>query len=440
MKKTALKLTPKNIYQTDSGRWVFRKKINKQAIFRTLTSRAEPTDDVPIPEEVLNEVEGIIGLLLAGFKEELKATKSRKAKVATIGQIIDAWWAWPQVKLLTRRTSKDYVNTLLKIICEVHLPEFSDIAGSPKSKRNVLSKNDLRLAAVRKLSSNILNADLISKFIAIRLERGVCYRSYEIQNESDEGDLSKKEMRRVLKSIRGTVVTARSIFATNGETGDLMDPASGAYKDLKLPDTLPEFLAKKTPKPGKSKYKAPTRMEILDLISGLPELYETHPEAYKAFKIAYGTGMRCHEILALKWEDIAEEEENYKITLAETKNGHERVNEYLGERLFRELWEMKTDKVYVIGGGKNYRKYHLGRDVAAYFRSKGWTRNQCLHELRKWFGCMLARETGDLVEVMHALGHADPQTTADYYHDKITKTHNPDFAASLPTPGLEKVA
>ena len=439
-KRVSFKLHPRNIFQTESGSWVFRKKVNKKAIYRTLTSRDKPTQAGRIPPAVMREAEDLFAMLLGGQEEELEATKSRKERVATMGEIIDAWWAWPYVKLLTPRTSKDYVNAMLKMICEVHLPEFESIAGSRKSNRDGLSLNDRRLAAVRKLSSNILTADLINQFIAKRLARGVCYRAHEIQNKSDSGEMTKKEMRRVLRSIRGCVVAARNLFASNGKTGDLMDPNDGAYKDLKLPETLNEFKGKKTPNPGKGKYKAPSRVEILDLIHGLPELHKTHPEAYKAFKIAYGTGLRCNEIRSLKWEDIGDETENYKITLEETKNGNERVNEYLGERLFLELWKMKSDPVYVIGGGPEYRRHHLGKDVAAYFRSKGWTRNQCLHELRKYFGCMLARETGDLVEVMHALGHADPQTTADYYHDKIGKTHNPDFAASLPAPGLEAVA
>ena len=101
---------------------------------------------------------------------------------------------------------------------------------------------------------------------------------------------------------------------------------------------------------------------------------------------------------------------------------------------------MKSDPVFVIGGGPAYRKHHLGKDVSAYFRSKGWNRNQCLHELRKYFGCLLAKETKDLSVVMRALGHQDLATTQNYYHDQIGETHNPDFAASLPAPGLEAAA
>tara|TARA_R100001163_G_scaffold15072_1_gene13624 strand:- start:5981 stop:7240 length:1260 start_codon:yes stop_codon:yes gene_type:complete len=419
---------------------VFRKKINGQAIYRTLDSRAEKERADRIPPEVIKEAETLYGMILTGQQEEFEATKKRKAKVATMGEIFDAWEKWPLVKLLQRKTARGYVNNLCKIIADIHLPKYSNVTGSRRTG-NGLSLVDRRDNMVRKMSSSILTCDLIDKWISHRLGRGAFYRAHEVQPEKENDDLTKKEMRRVLISIRTTVVSARSMFAKDARvTGDLMNKKTGAYRDLNLPDTLDEFLGTKTPKPGKGAYKAPTKMEILELVHGLPDLFKDKPEAYKAFKIAYGTGMRIGEIRKLKWADIGDEDDNYLVTLEETKNGHERTNEYLGESLFMELWKMKSDPVYVIGGGREYRAHQLAKDVAAYFRSKNWTRNQCAHELRKYFGCMLARETGDLIEVMHALGHRDYQTTRDYYHDKIKKSDPVDFTSGLPSPGLAAVA
>ena len=441
MKKTTVKFTDRNIFRTESGRWVFRKRVNGKSIYRTLECRDEQTDPRRIPAPVIAECEGIYALALGYREEELEALRERKGKAATIGEIIAAFLAWPLTKLLAKKTRASYANQLYQIIAEIHFPEYGDIGGSRSTGPDGNSMIDRRNRKINKLSSNILTADLINQWISKRIERGPVYGAHEIRPEKDSDELTKKEMRRTLVSIRTSIVRARSIFAKDARvTGDLMDPNHGAYKDLKLPESLDGFMEKKTPKPGKNKYKAPNKIEILDLISGLPELYKTHPEAYKAFKIAYATGLRLGEIRQLKWSDIGDDDDGYTITIEETKNGDERTNEYLGERLFEELYKMRSDKVFVIGGGSHYRTSQLGKDVTAYFRSKGWRRNKCLHELRKYFGCLLARETGDLVTVMHALGHKSASTTRDYYHDKIGKSHNPDFAASLPSPGLSAAA
>ena len=157
------------------------------------------------------------------------------------------------------------------------------------------------------------------------MKRGPVYQGHEVLPEKDSGEMTKKELRRVLLSMRTKLVDARAIFAKNSRsTGNLMCSDTGAYKDLKLPESLDEFLNAKTPNPGKKKYKAPSRVEILDLISGLPELHRTHPEAYKAFKIAYGTGLRIDEIRKLKWSDISDIDDKYKIILEETKNRADR--------------------------------------------------------------------------------------------------------------------
>lgn len=447
MKKRSFKLTPGNIRRTKTGAWVFRKMINKQEIFRTLKTRAETTHADRIPPAVMKEAEDLYAMLLGGREEELKATKSRKERAATIGEIIEAFEAWPLTRSLTKKTRSGYINAFYSVIASVHLTEYADVAGSRVSgepvrknrptQSKVLKRNQL----IGKMSSNILTGDLVNRWIKIRMKRGPVYQGHEVLPEKDSGEMTKKELRRVLLSMRTKLVDARAIFAKNSRsTGNLMCSDTGAYKDLKLPESLDEFLNAKTPNPGKKKYKAPSRVEILDLISGLPELHRTHPEAYKAFKIAYGTGLRIDEIRKLKWSDISDIDDKYKIILEETKNGDERVNEYLGERLYLELWKMKSDPVFVIGGGLTYRKHQLGKDVSTYFRSKGWSRIQCLHELRKYFGCLLAKESKDLSVVMRALGHSDLSTTQNYYNDQIGETHNPDFAASLPAPGLEAAA
>ena len=440
-KKTTVTFSKRNIYQAKSGRWVFRKKVNGIAIYRTLKCTDKQTDPRYIPAAVITEAEGIYALALGGRQEDLTETKIRQDKVCTIGEIIAAFLAWPLTKLLTSKTRRSYVSQLYQIIAEIHCPEYKSVSGSRTAGADGDSLIDRRNRKINAMSSKILTSDLINIWISKRLDRGPVYASHEIRPEKDTKDLTKKELRRTLISIRTCVCRARSIFAQEGRsTGELMCKQHGAYKDLKLPDTLSEFLGKKTPKPGKNKYKVPNKFEILDLINGLPELYKSHPEAYKAFKIAYGTGLRLDEIRNLKWSDIGDEDDDFLLTLEETKNGDERTNEFLGERLFEELYAMRSDKVYVIGGGSAYRRNQLGNDVSSYFRSKDWTRNKCLHELRKYFGCLLARETGDLVAVMHALGHQDASTTRDYYHDKIGKTHNPDFSASLPAPGLSAAA
>lgn len=435
MNSKSLTIEKKNLTLRPSGKWVLRKKIDGKELSRVLDNTGGTAGDPPL--SVKTEANHKLALYVSNMGKKIEAKKKRKASVATIGEILDAFSAWPLVKALAKRTRSGYVNALYNIISVVHLPQYANLSGS-RNTGNGTSKVELRNAAINKLSSNILTSDLINSWIAFRMDRGPVYRKHEVVPEKESGELTKKELRRVLLSIRTCSTKARSLFAKNARaTGDIMCPTKGAYRDLKLPDTLDNFLGMKTTKPGRTKYKAPKAEEILGLISGLPELHQTHPEAYKAFKIAYGTGLRIDEIRKLKWDDISDQ---YKITLEETKNGDERINECLGESTFKELWDMKSDPVFVIGGGSHYRKWRLGGDISQYFRSKGWHRNQCLHELRKYFGCLLARNKKDLTVVMRALGHANISTTQHYYNDEIEEFKNPDFAASLPLPGLEKAA
>ena len=162
MKKRSFKLTPGNIRRTKTGAWVFRKMINKQEIFRTLKTRAETTHADRIPPAVMKEAEDLYAMLLGGREEELKATKSRKERAATIGEIIEAFEAWPLTRSLTKKTRSGYINAFYSVIASVHLTEYADVAGSRVSgepvrknrptQSKVLKRNQL----IGKMSSNIL--------------------------------------------------------------------------------------------------------------------------------------------------------------------------------------------------------------------------------------------------------------------------------------------
>jgi len=456
-KKQQIPLGPKALFQNPAGKWVLRKRVNGlKQIYRVLDVVSDECVKAGrIPEAVRTEAERIIGLALAGKAKEVAESKTRKERVATIGEIIERYETHDRTQELKDVTRRGNVNDFTKLIAlslniKTTLNE-GQTRVYPKARRRAEFKAvkvagsaeaaDRRKAAVAHLSANVLNEELVLNYVRLRKAEGPKIYGFEERPahlKAKNGKLNPLDMDRVKRTIAGELKHARAIFAEKSPVvKNLICPVSGIYKDMRLPDTLKEYTHCFTfITPEAPDYKLPSRKTMADLWGGIEKLKAEQPEVWKGFMIAVDTGLRLDELRFLMWSQITELTNMTQITVESnginkgTKSKRSREVK-LGAALYAELLDMETSATYVIGGGHEFRAHQLGREVAKFMRAHGWTRRQCSHEMRKWFGAQLADKTKDLVKVMHVLGHADYSTTKGTYEAMVSYPEYEDITASL---------
>ena len=465
-----MKVKKEHLISMGKGRWRLRIKPSPsiKRIQKWMKAEGEINRRGNPPPEVFVEANEYLAKAVLGYKEELKEAKLRKERVPLLQEIFDHYWNHPRIKNNLKKSSIiANINSLTKIVALVYGIEtpLNQKPGSHVAKK--LRRNSVKVGGsaeaakyreeqVGKLPITILNGDLIDQFVEIRIAEGPTIHSYEARPEhlkSKGGELSGPDLKRIQSSIRTELAQARGVFAhASANVGNLICPIEGIYQKFRLPDSLMEFKKRYTfKKPGKAEYVVPTARELGKLWNGMPKLKEEQPEVYKGFKLAADTGLRLDELRFLMWDQFQERTDGVFITVkdnganAGTKSGNERPVR-ISQGLYEELIAMESDETYVIGGTHEFRKWGLGKAVAAYMRSKGWKRGQCIHELRKWFGAMVADRTKSLVAVMHILGHASYATTKGTYEALIDYPEYDDITATLPgsasdpMPVKEKVA
>lgn len=128
------------------------------------------------------------------------------------------------------------------------------------------------------------------------------------------------------------------------------------------------------------------------------------------------TGMRCGEILNLKWSDV--DFDRNMIHIRQTKSGKSRTIP-LPTTVRAEIEKLKPlapESEYVFTNPHTGRPF---KDIKQGFRKAcqgaGITGLR-FHDLRHTFATRLARETRNLVDVAHILGHSTIVTTMRYAH------------------------
>jgi len=251
--------------------------------------------------------------------------------------------------------------------------------------------------------------------------------------------MNSLDRERVQRTIKTVIARARALFCEKSPVVDnLICPVKGIYNSIRLPDSLDDFrkvFIFKTP--AAPAYEYPEVDELSDLWGGMIQLKSDQPEVYKAFKLACDTGLRLNELRFLMWSQIRQMPQMVQITVKDngvnggTKSRKPRKVK-LSRSLFDELVEMKSSNTYVIGGGHEFRQWHLGKAVTAWMRSTGWHRRQSIHEMRKWFGAQVALKTNSLIDVMRILGHASYRTTQGTYEAMVDYPEYDDIADTLP--------
>lgn len=132
--------------------------------------------------------------------------------------------------------------------------------------------------------------------------------------------------------------------------------------------------------------------------------------------LLYYSGMRLHELLNLKWEDI--DFERNTIHLKITKGSKDRVI-FLHEKvksIIQTFNLQKTGLVFQSNLGKKYNQRSIQMIVRHASKKAGITKRVTPHTLRHSFATHLLEAGADIRSIQTLLGHKNLQTTQIYTH------------------------
>jgi integrase len=232
---------------------------------------------------------------------------------------------------------------------------------------------------------------------------------------------------RQIEAAKGNPLAERSARVT--AHAKLQKAKSLFSPDRKLPfQNLPNPFAGVAVKVGTpSKYVSTVKAGEI-MLAAKSELAESQPEAYKAFLLALGAGLRAAEIDNLTWQQINVKESTVRVATTatfETKTESSEREVFVDAGLIAELETFRPAEKsdYVL---KSERQPKPGAAVASYraeitfdrlkkwLRAHGVTAQKPIHTLRKEFGSLIT-ESSDIFTASRQLGHASIALTATYY-------------------------
>ena len=132
--------------------------------------------------------------------------------------------------------------------------------------------------------------------------------------------------------------------------------------------------------------------------------------------LLYYSGMRLHELLNVKWEDI--DFKRNTIHLKITKGSKDRVI-FLHEKvksIIQNFNLQKTGLVFKSNLGKKYNQRSIQMIVRQASKKAGITKRVTPHTLRHSFATHLLEAGADIRSIQTLLGHKNLQTTQIYTH------------------------
>jgi site-specific recombinase XerD len=130
----------------------------------------------------------------------------------------------------------------------------------------------------------------------------------------------------------------------------------------------------------------------------------------------YYAGLRMHELINLKWDDLDFERKIIQLDIA--KGGHQRTI-FLHEKLVESLEKFKiprTGFIFESNRGKKYCEETIGKIVKNRAKRAGIQKNVHPHMLRHSFATHLLEAGADIRYIQKLLGHKSLQTTQIYTH------------------------
>ena len=383
----------------------------------------------------------LVANIKAGRFDAVKSTSQRQG-YATIGEVAEVYRAAENFEMKPRQRGEN-LSALRRLI------------------RTALNKPKMSDDAINRLSTGILNEDLVERYKANARKTWLpAIYSYN-RRLPDEmpvaGELKGKDKELVWRRINSYLIWARTVFAT-----ERMHPKRGIYQKTSLPD-LTSFLEAVGVKANERSpvYLPPDDDEISLILGMLPALKANEVElgycidnnarklkgdrVYLAIIIAISTGMRIGEIAAFRWDWLKKISGKWycAITTTDTFEGTKAKQDRtipMPPDVIDELFEMKADSRFVISGGDYYRGRLMAREVAVLMRDCGWKRAQCCHELRAiWASDLASTEdangnTPDALTIMEAGGWNDLLTARRY----MKKNTLPTYDTSRRLKGIRK--
>lgn len=171
--------------------------------------------------------------------------------------------------------------------------------------------------------------------------------------------------------------------------------------------------------------------------SELQELSETtckHAVLKQAFIFSCLTGLRWSDINKLKWSEVREEEENFRIIFRQKKTDgieylyiSQQARDLLGER------GSNNDKVFK---GLKYGA-HFNAEILKWCMRAGISKHITFHSARHTNAVLLLENGADIYTVSKRLGHKEIRTTQIYA--KIIDTKMKEAANSIPVLKISKI-
>jgi len=175
------------------------------------------------------------------------------------------------------------------------------------------------------------------------------------------------------------------------------------------------------------------------------ELAIKQPEAYKAFLLALGAGLRAAEIDNLQWLQIDVTASTIRIMTTatfETKTESSEREVFVDAGLIAELEQFRASakSPYVLeserqpkpGAAVAYYRAGVAFDyLKKWLRAHGITAHKPIHTLRKEFGSLVC-ESSDIFTASRQLGHTNIALTATYYAENRRRVA-PQIGAMLNT-------
>ena len=202
-------------------------------------------------------------------------------------------------------------------------------------------------------------------------------------------------------TLNATLTGLKFFFDITLDRGELM----AKMQPVRVPHTLPVVLS---------------REEVARLIAAAPNL-----KSQTALSVAYGTGLRASEVIALKVGDIDSERMTLRVEQGKgRKDRYAMLSPVLLERL-RAWWRVGHAQGKILPGGWLFPGLNpmdplttrqLNRAIHAAAAAAHIDKRVSMHTLRHSFATHLLEQKVDIRVIQVLLGHKKLETTSMYTH------------------------
>lgn len=193
------------------------------------------------------------------------------------------------------------------------------------------------------------------------------------------------------------------------------------YTDLELPNPLPFTETAPLPEPS---HRYQSKITVTHLMeTAIETLYPTNKNAWVAFLLVFGAGMRREEVDKLAWNEIQFDLARIAIVTTEffrpkAKNSEAYID--LDEMVLRYLKEYKESiepRHFVLPGRAVSGKIRCRKvfaELMKWLRANGVDERTPLHTLRKEAGSLIYQETGS-IDIAADFLRNDPRVAREHY-------------------------